>query len=72
MIRIKKLLPDEYYLDKNFMPLVKKIAEKIKENETNFTDGIDQKITYDELERIVFYTLTAIKPRYNIKTHSCY
>ena len=63
-MKIKKLLPDKYYLDKNFNPLVEKIATEIEFNEKNFSDGLDQKLTYNEIKDMVFYTLMAIRPEY--------
>jgi len=72
MKRIIKLLPDKYYLDKNFMPLAEKIATTIEFNEKNFTDGLDQKLTYDEIKDLVTDVLLAIKPKYSLKTGKCY
>lgn len=72
MKRIIKLLPDKYFLDKNFMPLVEKIATTIELNEKNFTDGLNQKLSYDEIKDLTFDVLTAIKPKYNLKTGECY
>ena len=62
MKRIKRLLPDEYYLDKNYFPLAEKIAVEII-NSPYYNE------IHDEIIRdIVGDVLTAIKPR--AKTNS--
>jgi len=57
MKRIKKLLPNDYYLDKNFMPLVDMIANELKSS--TYYENIES----DVIDDIVSDVLNAIKPK---------
>jgi hypothetical protein len=57
MRRIARLLPDEYYLDKNFFPLADKITEEI------IKDGYYGNLPEETIREIVLDVLTCIKPQ---------
>ena len=56
----KKLLPDEYYLDENFLPLVDRISNTIVCS-INY-----QYIKDDDLKNIIFDVLNCIRPKARI------
>ena len=70
MKRVKKLLPDKYYLDKYFFPLKDKLINEVTKNENKYTnlDGYQKNL----IAGIVGDTLYAIKPKYNTKTKKFY
>jgi len=72
MRRLKKLLPNKYFLDKHFNPLVDDISGLVYENERQFDDGLHNKLTYEEIKDIVHDTLACIKPKYSLKTKKHY
>ena len=76
MKRIKKLLPDKYYLDKNFFTLKGKIFEEFEKDQKewgndvyNWFGNYDPKFIVKEIIEIV---LMSIKPKYSIKNKKFY
>ena len=59
MRRIKKLLPNKYYLDKHFNSLVEEIALGIRIDKVQYQDI---KASDDEIRDIISDVLMAIRP----------
>jgi len=76
MKRIKKLLPNKYYLDKNFYRLRDEILEAFKEDQKKFNNDIYSMFGKSEPEiivnEIITMTLYSIKPKYNLKKKKFY
>jgi hypothetical protein len=61
MRQVRKALPDKYFLDKNFYPLLDKIIKELV-----LSGGyLPLTISPEQFRDIVFGTLQAIRPQYH-------
>lgn len=76
MKRIKKLLPNEYFLDKNFYTLKTKIFEEFQKDQKKLDNDVYKMFGQTEpkevIKEIIFLVLSSIRPKYNLKTREFY
>lgn len=76
MKRIKKLLPNKYYLDKNFYPLGNEIMKEFEKDQKKFNNDVYKLFGQVEpkiiVKEIISMVLSSIKPKYNLKEKKFY
>ena len=68
MRRIKKLLPNKYYLDKHFYSLRDKLTEEFKRDQKEFGNDVLKMFSQSSpekiIEEIITMVLGSIRPKY--------
>lgn len=76
MKRIKKLLPNKFYLDKNFYTLKVEVFKEFEKDQKKFSNDVykmfGQAKPKEIIKEIIFLVLSSIRPKYNLKEKKFY